>query len=124
LILILLEKVNNNSSPGENLKGETAGGEVSDKEKAEKEKQEKEDKKNEEKRLQRQAEIEEALKNGPYVYELFSILIHRGSAMGGHYYCYIRVCELRILFKVALSRFVSVREFTRFSIIIDITIII
>lgn len=40
----------------------------------------------------RQEMIQNALKNGPHVYELFSILIHRGSAMGGHYYCYIRVC--------------------------------
>jgi ubiquitin C-terminal hydrolase len=43
-----------------------------------------------EKDERRQEEIQKALKNGPHVYELFSILIHRGSAMGGHYYCYIR----------------------------------
>jgi uncharacterized membrane protein YqiK len=42
-------------------------------------------------KARRQEQIEEALKNGPYVYELFAILIHKGSAMGGHYYCYIRV---------------------------------
>ena len=31
----------------------------------------------------------------PYVYELYAVLIHRGSAMGGHYYAYIKVpCNL------------------------------
>merc|ERR1712008_177133 len=28
--------------------------------------------------------------NGPFVYELFSIMIHSGSASGGHYYAYIK----------------------------------
>ena len=27
---------------------------------------------------------------GPYWYELFSIMIHSGSATGGHYYAYIK----------------------------------
>lgn len=27
----------------------------------------------------------------PYVYELFSVMIHRGSSMGGHYYAYVKV---------------------------------
>lgn len=27
---------------------------------------------------------------GPYMYELFSIMIHSGSASGGHYYAYIK----------------------------------
>ena len=27
---------------------------------------------------------------GPWVYELFAVLIHSGSALGGHYYAYIR----------------------------------
>ena len=27
---------------------------------------------------------------GPYDYELFSIMIHSGSAAGGHYYAYIK----------------------------------
>ncbi|KAK2720979.1 ubiquitin carboxyl-terminal hydrolase 47-like isoform X2 [Artemia franciscana] len=31
-----------------------------------------------------------ALESGPYVYELFSIMIHSGSASGGHYYAYIK----------------------------------
>jgi ubiquitin C-terminal hydrolase len=47
--------------------------------------------------------LEEALKNGitlrefvvmvvgPYVYELYAILVHRGTSMGGHYYAYIKV---------------------------------
>jgi len=26
----------------------------------------------------------------PYVYELFSVMIHRGSSMGGHYYAYVK----------------------------------
>ncbi|XP_066910373.1 ubiquitin carboxyl-terminal hydrolase 47-like [Clytia hemisphaerica] len=31
--------------------------------------------------------------NNPYLYELFSILIHSGSAAGGHYYAYIKSFE-------------------------------
>ena len=31
--------------------------------------------------------------NSPYVYELFSIMVHSGSAVGGHYYAYIRSFE-------------------------------
>jgi ubiquitin carboxyl-terminal hydrolase 47 len=27
---------------------------------------------------------------GPFQYELFSIMIHSGSAAGGHYYAYIK----------------------------------
>lgn len=27
---------------------------------------------------------------GPYEYELFAIMIHSGSASGGHYYAYIK----------------------------------
>jgi ubiquitin C-terminal hydrolase len=27
----------------------------------------------------------------PHIYELFSVLIHRGSSNAGHYYAYIRV---------------------------------
>lgn len=30
---------------------------------------------------------------GPYDYELFSIMIHSGSASGGHYYAYIKEFE-------------------------------
>lgn len=30
------------------------------------------------------------LRKGPYIYELFSIMIHSGSASGGHYYAYIK----------------------------------
>ncbi|KAH3762718.1 5-methyltetrahydropteroyltriglutamate--homocysteine S-methyltransferase [Pelomyxa schiedti] len=29
----------------------------------------------------------------PYVYELYAILIHRGSALGGHYYAYIKAFD-------------------------------
>jgi ubiquitin carboxyl-terminal hydrolase 47 len=37
--------------------------------------------------------IIDSFKEGPYVYELFSIMIHSGSAMGGHYYAYIKSFE-------------------------------
>ncbi|XP_015186575.1 PREDICTED: ubiquitin carboxyl-terminal hydrolase 47 isoform X1 [Polistes dominula] len=30
------------------------------------------------------------IESGPYIYELFSIMIHSGSASGGHYYAYIK----------------------------------
>lgn len=30
------------------------------------------------------------LENGPWVYELFAVLIHSGSALGGHYYAHIK----------------------------------
>lgn len=41
------------------------------------------------------AELKSILPNepGPYVYELFSIMIHSGSASGGHYYAYIKEFE-------------------------------
>lgn len=35
-------------------------------------------------------QIETALKDGPNVYELYAVLIHRGSAAGGHYFAYIK----------------------------------
>jgi len=37
--------------------------------------------------------IKEYLKDGPLVYELYSILIHSGGAYGGHYYAYIKSFE-------------------------------
>lgn len=40
-----------------------------------------------------QQEIDHALMHGPYVYELYAVLVHRGSALGGHYYAYIKVCS-------------------------------
>lgn len=33
------------------------------------------------------------LKQGDYVYELYSVLVHSGGAMGGHYYAYIKSFE-------------------------------
>jgi len=39
------------------------------------------------------AEVQEMLKKGKYVYELFAILIHQGSATGGHYFAYIKNLE-------------------------------
>jgi hypothetical protein len=54
-------------------------------------------KKKEEKIQKRLAErkelIEKYLKDGPLVYELYAILIHSGSAYGGHYYVYINSFE-------------------------------
>ena len=41
----------------------------------------------------RDAKVVEYLKDGPFVYELYSILIHRGGAFGGHYYAYIKSFE-------------------------------
>jgi ubiquitin carboxyl-terminal hydrolase 47 len=38
-------------------------------------------------------QIEQYLAQGPYVYELYSVLIHSGSAFGGHYYAYIKSFE-------------------------------
>jgi ubiquitin carboxyl-terminal hydrolase 47 len=35
----------------------------------------------------------EYLQQGDYVYELYSVLIHSGGAMGGHYYAYIKSFE-------------------------------
>ncbi|KAK2587743.1 hypothetical protein KPH14_003851 [Odynerus spinipes] len=35
------------------------------------------------------------IESGPYVYELFSIMIHSGSASGGHYYAYIKDFKTR-----------------------------
>lgn len=32
---------------------------------------------------------------GPYIYELFSIMIHSGGASGGHYYAYIKDFQTR-----------------------------
>ena len=47
-----------------------------------------------EKQKKRQQEMIETYKtDGEYVYELFSIMIHSGSAMGGHYYAYIKCFE-------------------------------
>lgn len=47
-----------------------------------------------EKRKKRQEELIELYKkDGESVYELFSIMIHSGSALGGHYYAYIKCIE-------------------------------
>ncbi|KAJ8928112.1 hypothetical protein NQ314_019338 [Rhamnusium bicolor] len=35
---------------------------------------------------------------GPYIYELFSIMIHSGSASGGHYYAYIKDFDKNLWF--------------------------
>mmetsp|Transcript_42854 Transcript_42854/g.41177 ORF Transcript_42854/g.41177 Transcript_42854/m.41177 type:complete len:139 (+) Transcript_42854:1457-1873(+) len=33
------------------------------------------------------------LEQGDYIYELYSVLVHSGGAMGGHYYAYIKSFE-------------------------------
>ena len=37
--------------------------------------------------------LEEHLKKGEYVYELYTVIVHAGSARGGHYYSYIKSFE-------------------------------
>ncbi|CAD6193951.1 unnamed protein product [Caenorhabditis auriculariae] len=37
--------------------------------------------------------VDELLKGGEYVYELFSVMVHSGSAAGGHYFAYIKNME-------------------------------
>lgn len=37
--------------------------------------------------------IDSSSNTGPYVYDLFAIMIHSGSASGGHYYAYIKDME-------------------------------
>lgn len=44
-------------------------------------------------RSQKESTIQKYLKGGRNVYELFSVLIHSGSALGGHYYAYIKSFE-------------------------------
>ncbi|GMS84196.1 hypothetical protein PENTCL1PPCAC_6371, partial [Pristionchus entomophagus] len=36
------------------------------------------------------AEADRLLENGPFVYELFSVMVHQGNAAGGHYFAYIK----------------------------------
>ncbi|XP_030078578.1 ubiquitin carboxyl-terminal hydrolase 47 isoform X3 [Drosophila hydei] len=40
-----------------------------------------------------EARLKQELLSGPYLYELFAIMIHSGSASGGHYYAYIKDFE-------------------------------
>jgi ubiquitin carboxyl-terminal hydrolase 47 len=39
--------------------------------------------------------VEAYFQQGPYVYELYSILIHQGSAQGGHFFAYIKSFETK-----------------------------
>jgi len=48
------------------------------------------DRKAAENRLKRQEDVERYRMEGDDVYELYSVLMHSGSAWGGHYYAYIR----------------------------------
>ena len=45
------------------------------------------------------------LRQGPYVYELYSIMIHSGSAAGGHYYAYIKSFKVhcRMLYEYVMN---------------------
>ena len=45
------------------------------------------------------SEISRYLEGGEYVYELFSVMVHSGSAHGGHYYAYICSFEDRKWYK-------------------------
>ena len=38
-------------------------------------------------------QISELLKQGEYVYELYSIMIHNGGAYGGQYFAYVKSVE-------------------------------
>ena len=38
----------------------------------------------------RETQILEYLKQGDLVYELYAVLVHSGSALGGHYYAFIK----------------------------------
>uniref|UniRef100_A0A0K8SRZ2 Ubiquitin carboxyl-terminal hydrolase 47 n=2 Tax=Lygus hesperus TaxID=30085 RepID=A0A0K8SRZ2_LYGHE len=40
--------------------------------------------------MENEKNINQSLSKGPFVYELYSIMIHSGSASGGHYYAYIK----------------------------------
>ena len=51
------------------------------------------EKQTEERRQKQKLEVEKYSEEGEYVYELFSIMIHSGSALGGHYYAYIKDLE-------------------------------
>ena len=44
-------------------------------------------------KCERNKTIEKYLQEGPNVYELFSVIVHSGSALGGHYYAYIKSFE-------------------------------
>lgn len=47
----------------------------------------------EELKIDTEGQVLEYLKQGDLVYELYSVLVHSGSAMGGHYYAYIKSFE-------------------------------
>jgi ubiquitin C-terminal hydrolase len=47
----------------------------------------------EQRQQERERHVQAYFREGPHVYELFSILIHSGSASSGHYYAYIKSFE-------------------------------
>ena len=64
-------------------------------EQREKEAKETEERKKAEEQLKEDIvnQVKEYLTEGPEVFELFSVMIHSGSAFGGHYYVYIKSFE-------------------------------
>ena len=48
------------------------------------------------KKSQYEFQFEEMLKQGPYVYYLYAIFIHKGTAYEGHYYIYIKSFETNL----------------------------
>lgn len=38
-------------------------------------------------------QLQEYLKDGPFVYELVACMVHQGGAQGGHYYAYLKDTE-------------------------------
>mmetsp|Transcript_59707 Transcript_59707/g.82027 ORF Transcript_59707/g.82027 Transcript_59707/m.82027 type:complete len:87 (-) Transcript_59707:1318-1578(-) len=37
--------------------------------------------------------IDEYVQTGPFVYDLYAVMVHSGGAYGGHYYAYIKDLE-------------------------------
>ena len=48
---------------------------------------------NEQLAISSEQQLLDYLKQGDFVYELYSVLVHSGSAQGGHYYTYIKSFE-------------------------------
>ena len=61
-------------------------------------------------KLQQKRQIEAYIEQGEYVYELFSVMIHSGSALGGHYYAYIKSFESGKWFNFNDCRVTEIQE--------------
>lgn len=57
-------------------------------------------------------EVDTLLKrDGPFLYELFSVMVHQGSASGGHYFAYIKwIFKLHVLWMLKKIACTSVRD--------------